>query len=448
MTCRLLLLTLWVASCGPKPNAVDHVRTQLRSGKPAELRQACKTLDQLVDQLVEQQQASRPRRLTVYRMWIDCLARTGELQRARRWLDLQPVDGGTRYARAMEEVARSPSGLPRAIALLRHAGREWPDQAEIYYRAGVLLLADDQPQAALPLLQRASRLDDTAAAAVAQAHALLDLGHVDKALEQARRVPMLNPTSSDIHRGRQLIQRLALRTGIIPEEARARFRLAVRHLQKEDRAGACISAVEEILVDYPRLAAAHTLLGLAHVRLNNLGEAVVALRQAAALNPLDATNPYFLAKLHLERGKREQSVDYYRQCLQLDPFHAQAAEQLGRTLLTLGRPAEASEVLEQLAAFSDEAQTTHLRLAARAHFQAGSLDKAEGAYRRLLEIDPHDFETNLRMGQLLVRRMNQQDKVHRRKLIDLASQHAQRARAVRPEDPELERLLQQLMRHK
>jgi tetratricopeptide (TPR) repeat protein len=221
-----------------------------------------------------------------------------------------------------------------------------------------------------------------------------------------------------------------------------RFREALDLLHRHDRAGACIRKVEELLMDHPRIAAAQTLLGLANFRLGNSAAAVVALRQADALNRYDATNPLYLALIYQQRGRREKAATHFRRALALDPFHAQAARELGRILLATGRTKEAAEVLERLAAL-DSSNEMGLRLAGRAHFESGALGKAERFYSRLLKKDPKDFELNLRLGQILLKRFGQGGD---RDLLEKATQHAKKAATIRPEDPELDQLLREIKR--
>jgi tetratricopeptide (TPR) repeat protein len=413
-----------------------EAREQLRAGK---LLAACQRLERLAAA-----RGPRAAQLEALRSWIACLSRSGELRRARPALDGRAEDGGKLYALALVRVAQAPANLPGALRLLERAGRSWPDQGEIPYRAAVLLLADARPAAALTLLRRAGRLDDSAAVAAARAHALLDLGRTTEALRQVRRVPQLKPGPVDIRRGRALIRRIARRTRRIPRAAVPLFREALDALHQHDRAGECIRKVEELLMDHPRLAAAHTLLGLANFRLGNTAVAVVALRRAAKLNPLDPTNPLYQALIVSRRGRLTEAATHFRAALELDPFHVQAARELGKILLAAHRPGEAARVLQQLPAL-DGGTELGLRLAGRAHFQAGALEEAQAYYTRLLKESPEDFELNLRLGQILLRRFSAAGDGHR-ELLERASRHAEQAAKVRPQDPELDQLLEAIKR--
>lgn len=400
--------------------------------KAGRLREACDQLEGLTSRAAEM---SRGRQLTTVRRFVECLSRIGELDRAAPTL-AGLAEGARLYGRALAAVALDPAGLPRALALLARAGRAWPDQAEIPYRRGVLLLADDQAAAALPELERAGRLQDTAAIAAARAHALLDLGRTADALEAVRAVVKLRPTTKDIKRGRALVQRVTRRAQRIPPAAEATYREALDLLERQDRAGACIQKLEGLLLDHPNLASAHRLAGLAHLRLGNAAEAVVALRRAAELAPLDATAPLYLAVIYHKRGQLQLSADHYRRALRQDPFLVQAAQQLGRILLELKQPRQAAEVLEQVIALDGGADGSR-RLAARAHLAAGALHRAEQHLVRLIRRSPEDFELNLRLGQVLLRRSLEEG---RPELLARARRHARKAASARPGDAEVQQL--------
>jgi tetratricopeptide (TPR) repeat protein len=424
----LLSAVVALVACAP-PADLDRARHHLRSG---ELRRACVELRALVDR-----PAARRTSLSTLRSWIDCLARSGELDVARRYLASRPNDGARFYGEALVEVSGSPAALPRALKLLEEAGRRWPDQAEIPYRAAVLLLADEQPSAALPLLERSCRVEDTAACAVALAHALLDLDRAPEALAAAARVPQLQPERTDVARGRALIQRVMRRTRSVPASARVRYQQLLELVQRQEKAAETVRLAREILVDHPRLGPVHLLLGLGQLRLGNAGEAVVALRRAAELLPLEATGHLYLAVIHQSRGRLEESVNHFREALRRDPFLGQAALQLGELQLRLRRPREAALALDRAVAL-DGGSSRLLRLSGRAHLAAGDLDPAERSFSRLLQREPRDFEAHLRLAQILLRRGRS------RELVERAAVHARQAAAVRPGDSEVEQVQQLL----
>ncbi len=425
----MVAVSLLLTSCAPTGD-IAQARKHLADSKPVK---ACRILEALV-----KREAPRPRRLEVLRLWIHCSEQSGMLAEALERVEELSAGGDRLYASALVQMAQSPANLSRAVALLAQAQKSWPDQGEIPYRAAVLLLADHQPARALPLLRTGCKLSDTAACAVATAHALLDLGRTSEALAAARRVPGLHPRSVDVRRGRAFIRRLRKRTQTFPAGTRDRHRAALDMLNRQDRAGECIKILDEVLLDHPRLAAAHSLLGLAHLRLGNRGEAVAAFRRAGKLAPLDATNHHYLGVIYQGRGRARTAAVHFRRALDLDPFHADAAARLGKSLLAAGDPRKAAQVLDLLLAL-DSSLPASLRLAGRAHLAARNLDRAEDCFRRLALAEPKDFEPNLRLAQLLYRRYVKQGNKPA-DLLKRASKHADLAAKERPEDPELRRL--------
>ena len=426
--------TVWIlsllAGCASGPQTVARAQTLMGEGK---LSQACGILSGLVG---EEQPAQA--RLKATRLWVDCLNRMGQLSRARARLSTLPPSPARLYAQALELLARSPADLPRVVGLLDQAAQQWPQQGEIPFRAGLLLLADEQAGKALPFLERACPLAQTAACSVALAHAQLDLGRMDQALDSVRKVPGLKPRPQDIKRGKALIQRVQRRARIVPRQVREQFRKALGLLHNEDKAGECINVVELILQDHPRLAAAHTLLGLAQVRLDNGAEAIVALRRAAELNPVDATNHYYMGLIYRQRRHTDKSIASFRQALRLDPFLERGARSLGELLLETSRPKEAAQVLDQLVQV-DGGSPISLRFAGRAHLAARQLKRAEDCFTRLWQREPKDFELNLRLAQILMQRHAKQGG-RPASLLQRAARHVERASATRPKDPDLLRL--------
>lgn len=391
----------------------------------------------MAERLVDDGDQPKRTRLTAMRRWVDCLDRLGELRVAEQWLDDRPAGALVRYGRALVWVARDPARFPEAIAELRRAARSWPHQAEIPYRLGVLLLADEQADAAVVWLRRACRLEPAASCQGALAHALLDLGKGEQALAEVREMVDLEPGPADVRRGLALVRRVARRRRHIPASARKAYDAAVSEL-RGDRPGACVEKLTALLAEQPQIAPAHTLLGLAQLRLGNSADAVVALREAARLAPYDAKNPLYMAVIYASRGQHRQAVAHYRRALELNPFLENAARELGRTLYQLKRYDKAADVLDHLVAIAGKDHAA-LRLAGRAHLAAGRPRRAAALFRRLLRLEPKDFEGHLRLAQILAQKLTASAQ-HDETLWRRARWHAERAAAVRPADPEVKAL--------
>lgn len=440
-----LLAVALLSACAHQNATLGGARKLLDEGKLVE---ACDQAEALTAR------GPRHERLGAYRLWVNCLARRGRLAEAQARLSRQAAagkasgahaDGGVLYGRSLATLAASPAKLPQVIALLAQAERAWPAQAEIPYRAGLILLTDAQAAAARAALERACKLAPTAHCSAALAHALLDLGHTQKALAEVRKILARHPTARDIARGRQLLRRAVKREQRIPPSAQPLFDKAEVALLKSDRAPTAINQLRELLVDHPDLPAAHTLLGLAHLRLDNTSRAVVAFERAAKLSKLDARNHYFLGVIYRSRLQSGRAIDCFRRALELDPFLWRATAQLGRLLGTRGKHREAARLLDRLVLLAP----THvaLRLAGREHLKAGTLERAERHYRALLAREPRDFEGHLRLAQILLQLADKGAADKRDERRKEAREHAAEAAAMRPTHGEVRSLLGQLERH-
>jgi tetratricopeptide (TPR) repeat protein len=437
----VLLLPLWSA-CRVEPST-EEAKRLLVEGK---LVGACEVWSDLLrqDEPLHASQKIEPRDawLEHIRGFILCSSLIGTLDRAAARLAQMPLDAPRLYGEALIAVARPLSQLPLALSLLARAESLWPDRGEIPYRAGVLLLADEQPRRAIPFLERAFRLSETASCAAALAHALLDLDRGAEALDHARKIPSLYPSAEDISRGRALIARLVHRSTVIPDKARARYEHALDLLQKRDRPGEAITLSEDLLHDFPRFGACYTVLGLAHLRLNNGPETYVSFERAMDLSPLNAENPLYLALFYQLRGHLEESVTYFRRALALNPFLDRAAYELGKTLLKLNRKKEARLALEQSLAVEGDGDDV-LRLVAKTHLSIGSYDGAEAHLERLVKKYPNDFELQILLAQTLLKHYLEQQKRASRLLLR-AKECARQASALQSADPALKELKAQL----
>lgn len=430
-----LLAALCAAGCTPR-RSLEETRRLLAAG---ELRSACAAARDLVDA----EEDADARQLDALRTWIECLARSGRLAEAHRWVTHAAADEArqgpaARYARALILVSGSAAALPRALAELAAAARLRPRLAELRYRAGVLLLADEQPARALPLLERACALREGAACRVAQAHALLDLGRTEDALAAARRVPALRPNPAELRRGRALIQRIARRERRVPAAIDARYRRAVADLVRGDRAQQAADAAENLLLAHPDVPALHSLLGAAQLRLGQVTTAATTLARAAELDARDPRNHIYLGMIHEAAQRWVEAAKRYRRALRFDPFSRQATEGLARALHKAQRPQEAAAALARLVALAGD-DPRDLRRSGLAHLSSGSPRTARAYFGRLLAESPDDFEGHLGLARALLA-LHAAGEGDADELLRAARRHVDRAAAARPDDPEVHQL--------
>ncbi len=430
----MMLSAAFVGACAGKVPTLASVRASLKRG---ELDDACAGAERLVEA------AGNPTaQLEARRAQVSCMARAGRLAELRSELAERPADPPTLYARALARLAASPAHLPVAVKLLAQAEKGWPEVGEIPFRAGLILLADAQPAAAAPCLRRACKRSPTARCSAALAHALLDLGRPRAARAEVRKILDRNPRPRDIARGRQLVRRLRRREQRMPPSARKLFSEARTRLIKKNNAASALAALRELVIDHPNLPSAHTLRGLAHLRLGNLARAVAAFQRASRLDPADSRNHFYLGVIYRARRQPQAAIIHYRRALALDPFLWRATAQLGRLLASRRRHQEAARLLDRLVVLAPSHVSR--RMAGRAHLRAGTLQRAETHFRRLLEREPRDFEAHLRLAQILLRLHREGPPERRGALLERAREHAAEAASLRPTDPEVKQLLNRL----
>lgn len=207
-------------------------------------------------------------------------------------------------------------------------------------------------------------------------YTLMGLGRPDKALEHLHRCLELAPEHADT-----LFQlgRLAQEAG---EAARA-----LKYLERAMAAPDCRRTV-------------HRLRGECLVALDRAAEAETAFKQAVKAHPGDAAALAGLAGLYLERGANlEIAATLARRALALDPGRARHARLLGRALMSLGKAAEAVEVLRRATAehAADARLAQALGLALEA---AGEPEAALRELGRALELDPALAEARQALARL------------------------------------------------
>jgi len=115
--------------------------------------------------------------------------------------------------------------------------------------------------------------------------------------------------------------------------------LAAQDAHDEGRAA---DLLRQLIALNPKLASAHTNLGVLLARAGRLDEAVVEYERAIALVPADAVAYYNLGLAHRRRGAFAEAEVAYRRALEHNPSQADAHYNLGILYeLYLNRPSDA-----------------------------------------------------------------------------------------------------------
>jgi tetratricopeptide (TPR) repeat protein len=159
----------------------------------------------------------------------------------------------------------------------------------------------------------------------------------------------------------------------------------LRRLIAGGRPHIAAQTAESLLNAYPDSAVLLRLIGLAHLKLEDLARAEHFL--VRALNAASAHHPEILNELgivKLKQGQPGQAIAYFSRVLDIDPTHPDSLGNLGTTLTLLGQPVQARAHLARL--------VLRLPSSAAAHVKA-----AENA------LALHDVEEAVRLGRRAVR---------------------------------------------
>ena len=108
----------------------------------------------------------------------------------------------------------------------------------------------------------------------------------------------------------------------------------------------------------------------------------------------------WLARLYRLKNEHDKAEQVLKKILKTDPENEAAVEQLTQLLMDQGKATEAVSLLEGITAHSPT--PVLLDLLGDAYTQAHELSKAEGAYRKAVEMDPSEASHQRGLGQTLL----------------------------------------------
>jgi tetratricopeptide (TPR) repeat protein len=128
--------------------------------------------------------------------------------------------------------------------------------------------------------------------------------------------------------------------------------------------------------------------------------AIEQYKEVYRLDPTDSESALWLARLYRLRNEHDKAEEVLRSLLKEDPENDPAVEQLTQLLLDEGKSADAVSLLEGIT--SRNPSPTLLDLLGDAYSQTHDLSKAEGAYRKAVELDPSELSHQRGLGQTLL----------------------------------------------
>jgi tetratricopeptide (TPR) repeat protein len=175
-------------------------------------------------------------------------------------------------------------------------------------------------------------------------------------------------------------------------------------------------------------------LGPGSAQSESAARAIEQFREILRLDPSDAESALWLARLYRMQNEHEKAGQVLRGFLKQDPDNEQALEQLSQLLLDEGKPQEAVKVLED--ATKDSFSPTLLDLLGDAYLQTKNYDRAAGAYRRAIDLNPGDASHHRGLAQALMSQENYGD----------ALAEYQKLAELDPDDPDVYLRLAQVYR--
>jgi len=316
--CTLLcaLLACRTAPKAPPQSEFQKASSALQTNKPEE---ALPILERL-----HKQDSSR---LEVARALAEAHVRLGKTQvlLARLQNDARPV---AHYMRGLLLYSQPGTAENEALAAFRQAIAAAPQESEFHYRLGIALVELEREAQALEALQTALALaPEKTSWQLPLAKALFRLGSHEEALAALHKSSQGVLSPVELYTAKQLMS--ALVEEHVPVAAQGVLDEAVQWLNVADVPQQAIALLEALLMDFPDLATAHALLGLAYQKLDDAGRAIEEFQKAISLAPNNGTHHYYLAELYASKRRPQEAKREYESAVQKNPFLDNAHLKLG-----------------------------------------------------------------------------------------------------------------------
>jgi tetratricopeptide (TPR) repeat protein len=320
-----------------------------------------------------------------------------------------------------------------------------PEEPELHHRLGLVYLEAEQHLKAVEPLRRAVELAPKRAGyRVPWAKALHRTGDTAGAIEALRGMLTANPSAAELASGRRVMEAIADPFGTVPSSARKQFEEGLRWLQEVDVPQEAITAFEAVLRDFPDLAVAHALLGLAYQRIDDAGRAIEEYRKAIALAPHVGRTYEYLGELYLARQRPEQAEEAFAQAVAKNPLLDAPYFRLGDLALERRDLPAAEKAFRAAALLSPGSPAAHGKLALVLQLKEDYAG-AERELRHVLAAQPENLEFKLRLGLLYAERRTKATRAEdRRRDGEQAARWLKEVLAEQPDNAAASRALESL----
>jgi tetratricopeptide (TPR) repeat protein len=159
------------------------------------------------------------------------------------------------------------------------------------------------------------------------------------------------------------------------------------------------------------------------VQSESVGKAISEYTEVHRLDPTDQEASLWLARLYRLHNQPDKAEDVLRTMLKEDPENDAAVEQLTQLLLDQNKAEDAISLLEGMTAKTPSASMYDLL--GDAYTQTHDFAKAEGAYRKAVELEPSELNHLRGLGQTLLSEEKYSDALTvYQKLVDLMPDEA------------------------
>jgi tetratricopeptide (TPR) repeat protein len=304
----------------------------------------------------------------------------------------------------------SQGDFQSAISELQRQIELQPEDADLEYQLG-LLLATQNPESALPYLERAAELNP-------EMNSTIDM--IRQSIRSARYAD--DPVYSLMSSGRALaainqweLSAEAFRQAILAKpnyaEAWAYLGEARQHLETDlaskENSQDGFSEIQTALELDPESLSAHSFLALYWERQDRYDLALDAMQQAADLDPNNALLHSELARIKAASGDLEDAYDSYLKAVELAPNDPTYQRKLVNFSLTYDfQTEEIALPIARRLVISDDQNPLNLDLMGQVLINQGDLNNAERFLERALKFDPDYGPAHLHMGLIYVLKSN------------------------------------------
>lgn len=415
----------------PKADPLIEARKLTKAGKP---QQAFERFEDIL--------RADPRNLTAHRGLVEAAYYAGRLEEvARRYRDMAggKSAGIGAYGMGLVEISRGPGHMQAALKQFSRAAELMPAEADVPYRIGLVYIMNrDYEKAEHYLAQAIGKDPNRADIYVARADALLGQGQGVEAVKSMAKILSLSPSAAVAAKARAVAAKVfnPLK-GADPDLAKDLEKVV--DLLDHDYVQQGLTEAEKILDRQPDNPFANVLKGLAHSRLENDGEAVIALERALKLRPENPLALIGLGDVYARLQKWGRARGYYEKAASMNPFDLDARKRMAELASRRRDFARAAEVYSSLVML-DPNEVGYRYKYALALFSDGKIREAIGVYEGILEIKKDDLESLVRLGSLYAA-LSKAEPQKREADIEKARGFLKRAHELSPDNEAIQEML-------